>query len=74
MLVAYSAQDGQAAQDGDESNRPFAEGCSTISASLGLRSMLFRNFRDDVRSRPVASKSPSPMDRFRRKRSISSAQ
>ena len=51
VLVAYSARDGQVAQDGD-GNSPFAEALLDHLGEPGLEiDMLFRKVRDDVKSK-----------------------
>ncbi len=49
VLVAYSAKDGQVAQDGDGTNSPFAESLLKYLDEPGLEiNMLFRRVHDDV--------------------------
>jgi len=59
VLVAYSAKDGQVAQDGDGSNSPFAQALIDHLAEPGLEiNMLFRKVRDDVKSRTGGQQEP----------------
>ena len=52
VLVAYSAKDGQVAQDGDGPNSPFAASLLKYLDEPGLEiNMLFRRVHDDVQSR-----------------------
>ena len=66
VLVAYSAKDGQVAQDGDGTNSPFAESLLKYLDEPGLEiNMLFRRVHDDVKTRTGGQQSPSPMARCR---------
>lgn len=59
VLVAYSARDGQVAQDGDGLNSPFAQALIAHLAEPGLEiNMLFRKVRDDVKSRTGGQQEP----------------
>jgi len=59
VLVAYSAKDGQVAQDGDGTNSPFAQALLDHLSEPGLEiNMLFRKVRDDVRSRTGGQQEP----------------
>jgi tetratricopeptide (TPR) repeat protein len=59
VLVAYSARDGQVAQDGDGTNSPFAQALIDHLAEPGLEiNMLFRKVRDDVKSRTNGQQEP----------------
>lgn len=59
VLVAYSARDGQLAQDGDGNNSPFAQALLEHLDEPGLEiNMLFRRVRDDVRSRTNGTQVP----------------
>jgi uncharacterized caspase-like protein len=52
VLVAYSAKDGQVAQDGDGRNSPFAQALLDHIGEPGLEiNMLFRKVRDEVKSK-----------------------
>ena len=73
VLVAYSAKDGQVAQDGDGPNSPFAASLLKYLDEPGLEiNMLFRRVHDDVQSRTGGQQVPSPMALCRPKPSISS--
>ena len=51
VLVAYSAKDGQVAQDGDGTNSPFAQSLLKYLDEPGLEiNMLFRRVHDDVKT------------------------
>jgi len=51
VLVAYSAKDGQVAQDGDGANSPFAQSLLKYLDEPGLEiNMLFRRVHDDVKT------------------------
>ena len=59
VLVAYSAKDGQVAQDGDGTNSPFAQALLDHLNEPGLEiNMLFRKVRDDVRSKTGGQQEP----------------
>ena len=59
VLVAYSARDGQVAQDGDGNNSPFAEALLDHLGEPGLEiDMLFRKVRDDVKSKTGGVQEP----------------
>lgn len=59
VLVAYSAKDGQVAQDGDGTNSPFAQALLDHLPEPGLEiNMLFRKVRDDVKSRTGGQQEP----------------
>ena len=59
VLVAYSARDGQVAQDGDGSNSPFAQALLAHLDEPGLEiNMLFRRVRDDVKSETNGEQEP----------------
>jgi tetratricopeptide (TPR) repeat protein len=59
VMVAYSAKDGQVAQDGDGNNSPFAQALLDHLGEPGLEiNMLFRKVRDDVRSRTNGQQEP----------------
>jgi tetratricopeptide (TPR) repeat protein len=59
VLVAYSARDGQVAQDGDGDNSPFAKALIDHLSEPGLEiNMLFRKVRDDVRSNTNGQQEP----------------
>jgi uncharacterized caspase-like protein len=59
VLVAYSAKDGQVAQDGDGANSPFAQALLDHLPEPGLEiNMLFRKVRDDVRSKTGGQQEP----------------
>lgn len=59
VLVAYSAKDGQVAQDGDGTNSPFAQALLDHLSEPGLEiNMLFRKVRDDVRSKTGGQQEP----------------
>jgi tetratricopeptide (TPR) repeat protein len=59
VLVAYSARDGQLAQDGDGENSPFAQALLAHIDEAGLEiNMLFRKVRDDVKSTTKGQQEP----------------
>ena len=59
VLVAYSARDGQVAQDGDGTNSPFARALLDHIGEPGLEiNMLFRKVRDEVRSKTGGVQEP----------------
>ena len=59
VLVAYSARDGQVAQDGDGDNSPFAKALIDHLSEPGLEiNKLFRKVRDDVRSNTNGQQEP----------------
>ena len=59
VLVAYSAKDGQVAQDGDGANSPFAQALLDHVDEPGLEiNMLFRKVRDDVKKRTNGEQTP----------------
>jgi tetratricopeptide (TPR) repeat protein len=59
VLVAYSARDGQVAQDGDGNNSPFAQALLDHLGEPGLEiNMLFRKVRDDVKSKTGGVQEP----------------
>lgn len=59
VLVAYSAKDGQVAQDGDGTNSPFAESLLKYLDEPGLEiNMLFRRVHDDVKTRTGGQQIP----------------
>jgi uncharacterized caspase-like protein len=59
VLVAYSAKEGQVAQDGDGNNSPFAQALLDHLDEAGLEiNMLFRRVRDDVRTRTSGQQEP----------------
>lgn len=59
VLVAYSAKDGQVAQDGDGLNRPFAQSLLEHLGEPGLEiNMLFRRVHDDVKARTDGQQEP----------------
>jgi uncharacterized caspase-like protein len=59
VLVAYSAKDGQVAQDGDGNNSPFAQSLIDHLDEPGLEiNMLFRKVRDDVKSKTGGAQEP----------------
>jgi tetratricopeptide (TPR) repeat protein len=59
VLVAYSAKDGQVAQDGDGNNSPYAEALLGLLDQPGLEiSMLFRRVRDEVKSNTGGQQEP----------------
>ena len=59
VLVAYSAKDGQVAQDGDGLNSPFAESLLKHLDEPGLEiNMLFRRVHDDVKTRTAGQQIP----------------
>ena len=56
---AYSAKDGQVAQDGDGLNSPFAESLLKHLDEPGLEiNMLFRRVHDDVNTRTAGQQIP----------------
>jgi uncharacterized caspase-like protein len=59
VVVAYSAKDGQVAQDGDGANSPFAESLLKHLDEPGLEiNMLFRRVHDDVKNATSGQQSP----------------
>jgi uncharacterized caspase-like protein len=59
VLVAYSAKDGQVAQDGDGANSPFAQSLLKYLDEPGLEiNMLFRRVHDDVKTRTGGQQIP----------------
>ena len=73
VLVAYSAKDGQVAQDGDGPSSPFAASLLKYLDEPGLEiNMLFRRVITTCRPAPAGNRSPSPMALCRPKPSISS--
>ncbi|MGH6826052.1 caspase family protein [Methyloceanibacter sp.] len=59
VLVAYSARDGQLAQDGDGANSPFAQALIAHIGEPGLEiNMLFRKVRDDVKTNTKGQQEP----------------
>jgi uncharacterized caspase-like protein len=59
VLVAYSAKDGQVAQDGDGPNSPFAASLLKYLDEPGLEiNMLFRRVIDDVQTRTGGQQVP----------------
>jgi uncharacterized caspase-like protein len=59
VLVAYSAKDGQVAQDGDGLNSPFAMSLLQHLDEPGLAiNMLFRRVHDDVKARTSGQQEP----------------
>jgi uncharacterized caspase-like protein len=59
VMVAYSAKNGQVAQDGDGDNSPFAQALLDHLGEPGLEiNMLFRKVHDDVRSRTNGQQEP----------------
>ncbi len=59
VLVAYSAKDGQVAQDGDGDNSPFAQALLDHLDEAGLEiNMLFRKVHDDVKKRTSGQQIP----------------
>jgi uncharacterized caspase-like protein len=59
VLVAYSARDGQVAQDGDDANSPFAQALVQHLQEPGLEiSLLFRKVSDSVWSKTHGEQEP----------------
>jgi len=59
VLVAYSAKEGQVAQDGDGNNSPFAQALLDHLDEPGLEiNMMFRRVHDDVKSRTGGQQVP----------------
>ena len=59
VLVAYSAKDGQVAQDGDGVNSPFAQSLLKYLGEPGLEiNILFRRVHDDVKTATSGQQTP----------------